>query len=120
MNTSLASDAPPPGQPLTEATLTILLSLVPEPRHGYAILKAVPELSGGRVSLTTGTLYGALKRLLEQGWIERLDDPSVVATGRPQKVYMLTLLGRRILSAELQRLEALLAAARRRGALETP
>ena len=111
-------DLSPPATPLTEATLAILLSLVPDPKHGYAILKAVPELSDNRVVLTTGTLYGALKRLLEQGWIARLDDSPLASNGRQQKVYTLTPLGRRCLDAELQRLQAVLAAAHRRGALE--
>ena len=61
--------------PLSEAVFFILLSLAPGPRHGYAILKEVATLSQERVNLSTGTLYGALKRMLEQNWIERVDDP---------------------------------------------
>ena len=53
--------------PLTEATYFIMLSLSREPRHGYAIMKDVQSLSEDRVILSTGTLYGALKRLLKQG-----------------------------------------------------
>jgi DNA-binding PadR family transcriptional regulator len=62
--------------PLTEVTFFILVSLAPAARHGYAIMKDVRSLSNARVRLSTGTLYGALKRLLEQGWIERSDDPA--------------------------------------------
>jgi len=58
--------------PLTEPTFYILLSLAPEKRHGYAILKDVEALSNGNVSLSTSTLYGALGRLLDQGLIERV------------------------------------------------
>ena len=47
--------------PLTEATYFILLSLALGPRHGYLIMKDVRSLSRGRVTLSTGTLYGALK-----------------------------------------------------------
>ena len=51
--------------PLTEPVLLILLSLAGEPRHGYSILKDVEQMSDGRVCLSTGTLYGALRRLLD-------------------------------------------------------
>lgn len=94
--------------PLTEATFLILLSLVPGPSHGYAILKDVEALSDGRIVLSTGTLYGALKRLLEAGWIERVDEEQPDETGRPRKAYRLTALGRRIVAAETARLQALL------------
>lgn len=100
-----------PEFPLTEATFTILLSLAPRPKHGYAIMKDVEELSDGRVVLTTGTLYGALKRLLEQGWITRLDQDEEAETGRPRKIYALTDLGRRMLNAEIGRMKALVAVA---------
>ena len=50
--------------PLREPTFLILLSLAPGPRHGYAILKEVESLSEGRVKMSTGTLYGAIERLL--------------------------------------------------------
>jgi DNA-binding PadR family transcriptional regulator len=104
--------------PLTEATFFILLSLSPGPCHGYAIMKGVAELSGGRVTLSTGTLYGVIKRLLETGWIERVEDPAAEETGRPRKDYRLTDLGRRILNAEIARLEGLVRAARLRTAGE--
>jgi DNA-binding PadR family transcriptional regulator len=106
MNTS------PPQLPLTEATFFILLSLAHAPRHGYAIMKEVEGLSAGRIRLSTGTLYGALARLLEQGWIERLDNAE--PQGRPRKDYALTDTGRRILTAEAARLEGLVVAARLR------
>ncbi|MBN2472779.1 MAG: helix-turn-helix transcriptional regulator [Anaerolineae bacterium] len=98
--------------PLTEATLFILLSMAHMPRHGYAILGDVLDLSNGRIRLSTGTLYGALGRLLEQGWIERLDSDDPDPGGRSRKEYILTDLGRRILSAEVRRLESLVAQAR--------
>jgi len=99
--------------PLTEASLFILLSLAPEPKHGYAIMKDVQALSENRVVLSTGTLYGALKRLLEQGWIERVEEASGAAeeSGRPRKVYALTDRGRRIVNAEIARLRSLVAVA---------
>lgn len=109
----------PSSLPLTEPTLLILLSLSPSPKHGYAILKEVESLSDGRVRLSTGTLYGALKRLLDEGWIARVDDPGRDAAdrdaaGRERKVYILTDRGRNILRAEVSRLGKLLSAAKTR------
>ena len=104
--------------PLTEATCLIMLSLSPEPRHGYAIMKDVQSLSQGRVVLSTGTLYGALKRLLEAGWIERIKQAEANAEsgepGRSRKAYALTDLGRRVLEAETARMEHLATIARLR------
>ena len=56
---------------VSEPVLLILLSLAEQPRHGYAILQDTEQMSEGRVRLSTGTLYGALRRLLEEDWIER-------------------------------------------------
>ncbi len=101
--------------PLTEATTLILLSLATEPRHGYAIMKDVQRLSQERVHLSTGTLYGALKRLLEQGWIIRseLEHPEN-GPGRSRKAYTLTPMGKRVLQAEIERLDHLVEQARLR------
>ena len=97
--------------PLTETTFFILLSLAPQPKHGYAIMKDIEALSHGRVRLSTGTLYGAIKRMLEQGWIERIEEDGGKENGRIRKSYQLTDIGRRILEAERERLGALMAAA---------
>lgn len=106
--------------PLTEATYFILLSLAPKPKHGYAIMKEVQELSESRVVLSTGTLYGALKRLLDQGWIVRLEEPAAEDTVRDRKVYKLSEHGRRILKEEIARLQKLLMVADRRMLEEQP
>jgi DNA-binding PadR family transcriptional regulator len=100
-----------PDPPLSEATFYILLSMSPTPKHGYAILKEVRYLSGGRVTLSTGTLYGAIRRLLEQGWIERAEDPLPDQTNRKRQTYTLTRAGRRLLDAEVGRLRAMVRAA---------
>ena len=97
--------------PLREPTFFILLSLSPGPKHGYAILKEVETLSEGRVMLSTGTLYGAIKRLLDRDWIKRVTDPIPNSTDRERKAYTLTELGRRVLKAEIQRLEKLVSVA---------
>ena len=101
--------------PLTETTLFILLSLVPQPLHGYAIMKEVEGMSNGRIQLSTGTLYGAIKRMLEQGWIERYDE--TVVDGRSRKAYRLTDIGQRILEAEMARMQSLLTVAQQRTAV---
>lgn len=100
--------------PLSESTFLILLSLAPRPKHGYAIMKDVETLSDGRVLLSTGTLYGAIKRMLEQEWIERFDEAEV--NGRERKAYRLTNLGQRILKAETVRMHNLVMAAHQRAA----
>jgi len=98
--------------PLTEPAFFILLAVAPGPRHGYAIMKETAVLSSDRVLLSTSTLYGAIKRLLEQGWIERVEEEGEPENGRIRKAYTLTRLGRRILEAEIDRMETLVATAR--------
>jgi DNA-binding PadR family transcriptional regulator len=93
--------------PLTETSFFILLSLAAAPKHGYAIMKEVEAMSEARVVLATGTLYSALRRMLDDGWIERLED-SLVVTNRERKLYQLSEHGRRILEAEIARLRKLI------------
>jgi DNA-binding PadR family transcriptional regulator len=95
-------------KPLTEPVLLILVSLANEPRHGYALMKDIEALSMGRVKLSTGTLYGALHRLLDDGWIERFEQED---TSREKQAYRLTPAGRRQLQLELDRMKQLTKAA---------
>ncbi len=90
--------------PLTEPVFLILLSLAQSPRHGYALLKDTETLSDGRVRLSTGTLYGALRRLLDDQWIERFETDD---TSREKQSYRLTATGRKFLQAELARMKQL-------------
>ena len=87
---------------LTEATYYILLSLV-SPRHGYGIMQLTEALSGGRVHLAAGTLYGALNALSTKGWIIQLpaEDDS------RRKEYCLTEKGLQVLKSEVARLREL-------------
>jgi DNA-binding PadR family transcriptional regulator len=110
----------PTQTPLTESTYFILLSLSPKPKHGYAIMKDVQMLSEERIALSTGTLYGALKRLLDQGWIIRLDDADPKGNARDRKVYKLSQHGHRVLKDEIARLNKLLNAANQRVVKEHP
>ncbi len=104
--------------PLTEPTFFILLSLAPGPKHGYGILKDVQALSDGRIVLSAGTLYGALKRLLDQGWIKPAARSRPVASEHARRLYALSELGRQILSAESSRLQALVRAAQARAVVQ--
>ena len=85
-----------PNPALTEGVYYILLSLL-EPLHGYGIIQNVEGLSGGRVRLAAGTLYGAINTLLEKGWIAALEGE---ADSR-KKEYVITDLGREMLAKEL-------------------
>src|SRR4030042_29038 len=93
--------------PLTETSFFILLSLATSPKHGYAIIKEVEAMSVQRVILATGTLYSALRRMLNDGWIMRVNDTSSDDDARERKLYTLTELGERILQAETERLQKL-------------
>ncbi len=89
---------------LTESTYYILLSLY-HPQHGYGIMQQTEQLSGGRVRLAAGTLYGALTSLCEKGWIKQLP----MQSGSRKKEYQLTEEGRAVLKRELDRLRQLVA-----------
>jgi DNA-binding PadR family transcriptional regulator len=89
---------------LSEPVLLILMSLVDEPRHGYALIKDIEAMSKGRVRLSTGTLYGALRRLLDDGWIERFEGED---TARDKQAYKLTSAGYKQLRLELDRMRRL-------------
>ena len=89
--------------PLTEAVYYILLSLM-EPMHGYGIMQNVEALSGGRVRLAAGTLYGAINTLLERGWITALPG----ARDSRKKEYQITDIGKEAVTAEITRLQELL------------
>lgn len=91
-------------QPLTEPTFLILLSLASEARHGYGILQDVATMSDGRVMLSTGTLYTALKRLLDTGLIEEVAEFNAP---RGRKAYQLTTTGRALIRAETNRISSL-------------
>ena len=87
---------------LTETTYYILLALY-RPRHGYGIMQQVEELSGGRIRLAAGTLYGALNTMCDKRWIVNLP----VEEGSRKKEYQITAVGLEILKKEILRLREL-------------
>ena len=91
---------------LTEAVYYILLALV-EPLHGYGIMQQTARLSGGRLVISAGTLYGAISTLLEKGWIEQVSNATVADSRR--KEYIITSAGRKVLTEEFERLRELVA-----------
>lgn len=88
---------------LTEAVYYILLSIL-SPLHGYGIMQNIEGLSGGRVRLAAGTLYGALNTMLERGWIRAIRGEE----DSRKKEYQITETGRTVLKTEMLRLEELL------------
>ena len=91
----------------------VLLALAEEERHGYGIMQEAARLSGGEVEIEPGTLYRALHRMLDAGWVvESGRRPAADVDDERRRYYRLTTLGRRVASAEAERLARLVAAAR--------
>lgn len=90
--------------PLTEALFYILLA-VRKPNHGYGITQEVEELTGGRVTLGPGTLYGAIQSLVKKDWIRIYSEDT---ESRKKKEYLITDEGRAVFEAEKERLCELL------------
>lgn len=88
---------------LTEAVYYILLALL-RPMHGYGIMQYVSGMSGGRVALGPGTLYGAIGTMLEKGWIEAVAGEK----DSRKKEYVITPFGKEIVRGEIARLRELL------------
>ncbi|WP_406200309.1 PadR family transcriptional regulator [Kitasatospora sp. NBC_01560] len=97
---------------MQEPTLLLLTALADAPRHGYALIQEIDAISDGRVRMRTGTLYGALDRLLQQGLIEVAAEE--IVDGRARRSYALTDAGRDALTTEAERLRAVASEAERR------
>jgi DNA-binding PadR family transcriptional regulator len=91
-------------KPLSEPVLLILTALAGGPQHGYLLMREIERFSEGRVRLSTGTMYGALRRLLGAGWIAAVD---LEDHSRDKQGYRLTPEGRQRLVGEQARLEHL-------------
>ena len=109
---------PLPFLPLTPAAFHVLLTLADGPKHGYLILKDVEERTGGEVVLSTGTLYGLIKRFLDDELI--LEVRPTAGDDERRRTYKLTTVGREVAEAEAARLERLVAAARGARLLSRP
>jgi|SRR5580692_11035503 DNA-binding PadR family transcriptional regulator len=100
-------------RPVGPQVFQILLSLAEADLHGYAIIGDIRRRTHDEMRLTASTLYAALKRLLDQRWIEELKPPPDESDSR-RRYYGLTPDGRRAGRAEAVRLEAMAAMARER------
>jgi DNA-binding PadR family transcriptional regulator len=100
-----------PFLPLPPAALHILLSLAGEDRHGYGIMQEIARQSEGQYKLGPGTLYDNLQKMTQQSMVESAPSPSPDDDPR-RRYYRLTPFGRRLLTAEIVRLEHVLREAR--------
>jgi DNA-binding PadR family transcriptional regulator len=99
--------------PLTPAVFNILLALADGEKHGYAIMLEVEQLTQGEVKMGPGTLYGSIKRMLAAGLIEECDErPDPTLDDERRRYYRLTGIGQRALTAEAERLDRQVTAAR--------
>jgi DNA-binding PadR family transcriptional regulator len=102
--------------PLSTAVFHILVALADRDRHGYSIMQDVSARTGGKVRLSAGTLYSAIRRMLEQGLIEETgESPDPKSDDQRRRYYRLTRLGREAAAAEARRVSELLAQARATG-----
>lgn len=116
---SAAQNNPDPYVPLTPAMFHVLLALAGDDLHGYAILKEVELRTGGKVRLSTGTLYGIIKRLLNDGLIVELRSrPANSDDDERRRYYRLTPQGRQVAAEEAERMDEVLSIARSRNLLK--
>lgn len=100
--------------PLTPVVFEILIALAAGDQHGYSVMQAVERRTEGAIVLHPGTLYRALSRLLDNGFIEELDErPAPDADDERRRYYRLTPLGEAVARAEAARLASQVSAARR-------
>jgi DNA-binding PadR family transcriptional regulator len=102
--------------PLPTAVFHILVALADSDRHGYSIMQDVSARTEGKVRLSAGTLYSAIRRMLEQGLIEELrDSPDPASDDERRRYYRLSRFGRTVAVAEARRLSDMLSQARATG-----
>jgi len=98
--------------PLPAAVFQILVALAAGERHGYAIMQDIETRTDGKMRLGPGTLYGSIKRMLEQGLIEESDErPDPDLDDERRRYYRITRFGRRVAGAETERLSRLVSQA---------
>jgi DNA-binding PadR family transcriptional regulator len=107
--------------PLSAPVFYILLSLADRERHGYAIIKEVKNLTDGKVKLSTGTLYAAVRRLLDGGLIQETEErPHPALDDERRRYYRLTPFGEEVARAEVNRMVHLTGVALEKKLISTP
>jgi DNA-binding PadR family transcriptional regulator len=101
-----------PERPMAPAVFQILIALADQPLHGYGIMLDIAERSDGKVKLSPGTLYGAIKQMLEDGSIEEVAGRPASDDDERRRYYRLTRDGREAARQEMARMSALLSQAR--------
>lgn len=99
-----------PSETPSSAQYQILVSLFSGEKHGYKIMLTVETLTDNKVKLGPGTLYGAIKRLIEQGWIEESGErPDPAMDDQRRRYYRITVTGRQVTNEETKRLQRVVA-----------
>lgn len=98
--------------PLPQAQFHVLIALTEGDRHGYAIMQAVEESSNGIVRMGPATLYGTLRKLVDEALAEEVAGAPSADDDQRRRYYRLTGLGRRVCAAEADRLASLVHIAR--------
>jgi DNA-binding PadR family transcriptional regulator len=101
--------------PLPPATFHILLALIGEPRHGYAIIQDVEDRTNGELRMSAGTLYRSIARMVEQDLISEVVKRRTAEDDARRRYYRLTPFGDAVARAEMKRMSDLVNQARRRG-----
>lgn len=96
-------------EPMSESYYYILICLARGANHGYGIMQMTRELSGGDVTIGSGTMYGATSNMMKKGWIEEImsNEPGV----ERRRLYSLTAAGHSALEAEIARLQKMISIA---------
>jgi len=96
--------------PLTPTVFHMLVALADGEKHGYGIMKAVEEETQGQMRIRTGSLYGSIRRMIEAGLIEEMDErPDAELDDERRRYYGLTAFGKRVLAAEAARMAKVMA-----------
>jgi DNA-binding PadR family transcriptional regulator len=106
--------------PLPPATFHILVALIGEPRHGYAIIQDVEERTDGELRMSAGTLYRSIARMVEQGLLTEVAKRRTADEDARRRYYRITPFGDAVARAELRRMADLVNQARRRGLTPEP